>query len=61
MAIVVLSSYFISQQRELNIIIVQKMKIFSFSFRKLRKMHYLCMRYINYYHVDSFKPIIAYE
>lgn len=54
MAIVVLSSYFISQQRELNIIIVQKIKIFSFSFRKLRKMHYLCIRYINYYHVDSF-------
>lgn len=44
MAIGVLSSYFISQQRELNIIIVQKIKIFSFSFRKLRKMHYLCMR-----------------
>lgn len=37
------------------------MKIFSFSFRKLRKMHYLCIGYINYYYVDSFKPIIAYE
>ena len=61
MAIGGLSSYFISQQRELNIINVQKIKIFSFSFRKLRKMHYLCIRYINYYYVDSFKPIIAYE
>lgn len=32
------------QQRELNIIIVQKNEIFSFSFRKLGFLHYLCIR-----------------
>ena len=37
MAIGGLSSYFISQQRELNIIIVQKIKIFSFLFANSEK------------------------